>query len=85
MMNADWQGAGAWRAGFLGAPVFVASLLLFGALTPGFSQLHDAVSELGALGTPWGLWFDFFGLLIPGLLVVATARWGAGTGRITWG
>ncbi len=51
----------------------MASLLLFGALTPGFSQLHDAVSELGALGNVWGLWFDFFGLLISGLLVVATA------------
>ena len=74
MTKADSQVVGPWRLGLLGAPVFVASLLLFGALTPGFSQLHKAVSELGALGTPWGLWFDFFGLLIPGLLVVATAR-----------
>lgn len=72
-MNIDRQGIGAWRAGLFGAPVFVASLLIFGALTPGFSHLHKAVSELGGLGTPWGLWFDCFGLLIPGLLAVATA------------
>jgi hypothetical membrane protein len=72
-MNADRQGVGAWRAGLFGAPVFVASLLIFGARTPGFSHRHKAVSELGGLGAPWGLWFDFFGLLIPGLLAVATA------------
>jgi hypothetical protein len=58
---------------FLAGPCFLGSLALFGALTPGHSHLHRAVSRLGAVGEPWGLWFDFFGLWLPGLLTAGMA------------
>ncbi len=61
------------RAGLWGGPLFIASLLVFGALTPGYSHLHKAVSRLGAWDNPWGLWFDLFGLFIPGLFAVGVA------------
>jgi hypothetical membrane protein len=67
------QGAIALRAGLWGGPVFLASLLVFGALTPGYSHLHQAVSRLGGWDNPWGLWFDLFGLFIPGLLAIGVA------------
>lgn len=63
----------ALRAGLCGGPVFLASLLIFGALAPGYSHRHDPVSLLGAWNQPWGLWFDLFGLFIPGLLAVGVA------------
>jgi len=66
-------GAVALRAGLWGGPVFLASLLVFGALTPGYSHEHRAVSQLGAWGRPWGIWFDLFGLLIPGAFTVGVA------------
>jgi hypothetical membrane protein len=50
------------------APLFVASLLLFGSQLPGYSHRTDAVSELGGMGVPVGPQFDVFGLLAPGLL-----------------
>jgi hypothetical membrane protein len=59
--------------GLFGGPLFLASLLLFGALTPGFSQLHKSVSALGGIGTPWGPWFNGFGLLLPGLFATGVA------------
>jgi hypothetical protein len=61
------------RCGFFGAPLFVASLLVFGSLHPGYSNYTRAVSELGALGVPVGPWFNLFGLLLPGLLGTAVA------------
>lgn len=61
------------RAGLLGGPLFVASLLIFGSLEPGFSHFHQAVSELGAWGVRWSLCFDFFGLFLPGLLAFGVA------------
>jgi hypothetical membrane protein len=60
-------------AGLLGGPVFVASLLGFGALHPELKHSTSAVSRLGASGTPWGLWFGFFGFLLPGLMALAAA------------
>ncbi|MGH7996828.1 MAG: hypothetical protein ACREFX_10790 [Opitutaceae bacterium] len=63
----------ALRAGLWAAPLFAGSLLLFGALTPGFSQLHRAVSRLGSLRSPWGLWFGFFGFFLPGMLNAVVA------------
>jgi hypothetical protein len=55
------------------APLFIGGLLVFGALTPGYSHLHRSVSELGALHTQWGLWFDLTGLFIPGILQAGVA------------
>lgn len=78
-------------AGLAAPLLFAGSLALFGALTPGYSHLHRAVSELGAVGAPWGPWFGVFGFLVPGLLgavVAAELRRrlraaGAGTGWAT--
>jgi hypothetical protein len=67
----------AWllRGGFLCAPLFVCSLLVFGSLAPGFSHYTQAVSRLGAWDLRFGLWFSFFGLLLPGVLASGVA-WG---------
>ncbi len=73
MRNPENQGTLVLRAGLWGGPLFLASLLVFGALTPGYSHLHKAVSRLGAWDNPWGLWFDLCGLFIPGLFVVGVA------------
>ncbi len=59
--------------GLFGAPLFVLSLIVFGALNPGYHHSHMAVSRLGALDVPWNLGFAFFGLLIPGLLIAGVA------------
>ena len=59
--------------GLLGAPFFLTSLLVFGALNPGYRHSQAAVSRLGAFGAPWFLAFDFLGLLIPGLLTAGVA------------
>ncbi|HVZ64092.1 MAG TPA: DUF998 domain-containing protein [Lacunisphaera sp.] len=67
------QGAIVLCAGLAGGPLFLCSLAVFGALTPGYSHWHQAVSRLGAWGMPWGLWFDLFGLLLPGLSAVGVA------------
>ena len=67
--NRNWLLGG----GFLCASLFVASLMFFGSLEPGYSNATKAVSELGALGVRVGPWFDFFGLLLPGLLVTGVA------------
>ena len=56
-------------AGLLGAPLFVASLLYFGSLNPGYRQSTQAVSRLGAMGAPGFVGFNVFGLCIPGLII----------------
>jgi hypothetical membrane protein len=67
------EGSMRLRAGLWGAPIFLASLFIFGALTPGYSHLHQAVSELGGQGTPWGAWFNGFGFFLPGALATGVA------------
>jgi hypothetical membrane protein len=44
-------------------------MLLFGALRPSYSHSVNAVSELGALGTPNALPWNIIGFFIPGLLL----------------
>lgn len=73
MKTNDRQGQILLRAGLWAAPLFIVSLLLFGALTPGYSHLHKAVSRLGALGTPWGGWFGLLGFFVPGMLQTGVA------------
>ena len=56
-------------AGLFGAPLFIASLWFFGSLNPDFRHATRAVSRLGALGAPWFVGFDIFGLFIPGQII----------------
>jgi hypothetical membrane protein len=60
-------------AGLFGAPLFVASLLIFGSLQPGYSHFTRASSRLGALGVPGNMGFNVFGFLLPGLLAAGVA------------
>lgn len=73
MPNQKFSAATLLTFGLCGAPLFLGSLGLFGALDSSHSHLAEAVSRLGALGQPWGLWFGFFGLFLPGLCAVAVA------------
>jgi len=58
-----------WVSSVLGAVVFWAALLVFGALRPGYSQFTKAVSELGAIGAPHALAWNLVGFILPGLLL----------------
>jgi hypothetical membrane protein len=49
------------------------SMILFGALHPGYSHLRQYVSELGATGAPHALFMSSAGLLLSGVLTMAFA------------
>jgi hypothetical membrane protein len=64
-------------AGFLGIAaciVFWTAMLVFGRLRPSYSQSLDAISELGALGTPNAVLWNVIGFITPGLLLAAEGR-----------
>jgi hypothetical membrane protein len=59
-------------AGFLGIAAAVISwsaLWVFGALRPSYSHTRNAVSELGALGSPLALLWNLIGFIVPGILL----------------
>ncbi len=58
-----------WAAIFA-VTLFWAMLFLFGSLRPGYSQMGNAVSELGALNTPLMLAWNVVGFGLPGLLLM---------------
>jgi hypothetical membrane protein len=63
---------GRWTAGLL--PVtLVLAVLGFGAVLPGYSQWQHPVALLGAHGVAHAQAFSVLGLVLPGLLAVATA------------
>lgn len=72
-----------WLAGPAAALLFAASLIGFAAArTDGYSHATKAVSELGAIGAPSSTAFNLFGLILPGLLIVAFAlALGSASGR----
>jgi len=76
------------RAGLLGAPLFILSLIVFGRLNPGYSHAHSAVSRLGAFGAPMFWVFDMVGLFLPGLFIAGVAvelrRAEAAREAVTW-
>jgi hypothetical membrane protein len=58
------------------APVsFTVFLVIFSILTPGYSNLTNAVSELGTSDAPYALAWSVFGFVLVGLLIAAFA-WG---------
>ena len=64
----------AW-CGILAPIVFVLALIVFSLLTPNYSNLTNAISELGALGAPYALAWNVVGFILVGVLIVAYA-WG---------
>ncbi|MGV8928874.1 MAG: DUF998 domain-containing protein [Brevundimonas sp.] len=55
--------------GILANLMFWPLMFYLAALRPDYSHLHQAVSELGALGAPHGLVWNLFGFIAPGLLL----------------
>ena len=49
--------------------LFFAAIAVFGTLDSDFRVLDDYISELGALGKPYGLWWNLTGFLSVGLLL----------------
>lgn len=59
--------------GAAGAVLFLASVLGFGAVLPGYLPLGHPVALLGATGIPHAVAFDLLGFVLPGLLAVVVA------------
>lgn len=56
---------------------FVASLLVFSSITPGFDPIHDYISFLGAQGQPYSLGWNLSGFILVGILFCLFG-WGVG-------
>lgn len=64
----------AW-CGVLAPLVFTSSLIIFSILTPNYSNLTNAVSQLGSLGAPFALAWNILGFFLVGVLIIIYA-WG---------
>ena len=64
----------AW-CGIAAPIVFFVAMVAFAFLTPGYSNMANAVSELGTAGAPYALGWNLLGFVLVGLLVMAFA-WG---------
>jgi hypothetical membrane protein len=64
----------AW-CGIAAPIVFFVAMVAFAFLTPGYSNMTNAVSELGMAGAPYALGWNLLGFVLVGLLVMAFA-WG---------
>jgi hypothetical protein len=64
-----------WLAftGVLAPLVFILAVLAAGAMQPGYDQLKNFVSELGATGAPAAAIINFGGFLVYGMLMMAFA------------
>lgn len=60
-------------AGIAAMPWIFFWIIFLDLLRPQYSYLHKAVSELGALGAPYGPWMDVCGFGMTGLLLLAFA------------
>lgn len=60
-------------AGPAAACLAIGSVIVFGALRPGFSHTIQWVSELGAAGSAWAVPFNLLAFILPGLLIMAFA------------
>lgn len=57
--------------GFTSVVLFGITLVVIANLTPEFHFLEDYVSELGAQGQPYALWWNLVGFLLVGILLAA--------------
>jgi len=64
----------AW-CGILAPGVLILASAVFSLLTPNYSHLTNAISELGAEGAPLAVGWNIVGFILVGLLIVAFA-WG---------
>jgi hypothetical membrane protein len=58
-----------FKLGILAAPWWILSMLVFGALQPGYSHLYNAASELGAFGARNPLAMNFLCFFLTGVFV----------------
>jgi hypothetical protein len=63
---------------------FLAAILAFGWMTPGFAHASKAVSELGALGAIYMLQWNIFGFGLTGFLLAAFGAAFPGSGSAKW-
>jgi hypothetical membrane protein len=61
--------------GMLAPIVFALALAVFSLMSPGYSNLTNAVSELGVTGAPYALTWNAIGFILVGTLTIAYA-WG---------
>ncbi len=61
------------HCGWLAGAIFLVALLVIGLLTPGYSHAHQPVSFLGMAGAPLAGWWNVFGFIVPGVLIVVFA------------
>lgn len=59
--------------GAVAAALFVAAVVGFGAVLPGYHALRHPVALLGATGVPHAQAFNWLGLVLPGVLAAAVA------------
>jgi hypothetical membrane protein len=60
--------------GVIACILFWLAMLVLGALRPSYSHVVNAVSELGAIGTPRAVLWNIFGFIIPGLLLAIAGK-----------
>ena len=61
------------KTGVIAPIVFVASVAVWGALTPGYSHISQYISELGARGAPFATPMNLLGIVPFGLLICTFA------------
>lgn len=61
-------------SGLASVVVFVAALLVIASLTPGFDAWQSYVSELGADGQPYAVWWNLVGFLGVGIALTVFGR-----------
>lgn len=57
--------------GIAAVVIFGIALVVIASLTPEFGYLEDYVSELGAQGQPYAIWWNLIGFLFVGILLAA--------------
>jgi len=56
--------------GLMAVVIFGSALLLFGMLNPAFHFWQDYISQLGAQGAPYAVWWNGIGFLLVGILLM---------------
>jgi hypothetical membrane protein len=56
--------------GISAVSIFIVVLLIFASINPEFNILNDYVSRLGAKGAPNAIWFNLFGFLLVGIILI---------------
>ncbi len=57
-------------SGILGPLIYVTVIFVLGFLTPGYDNITQYMSELGAVGAPYAVFMNTFGFMLVGLLLI---------------